>query len=68
MMHLGVMSHYALGSKYPIGGSGAIPRKMNAVVLAAGGRSFVDAPVDELLYTRGKVILFYYHYMLCASC
>ena len=53
MMHLGVMSHYVRGSKYPIGGSGAIPRKMNAVILAAGGRSFVDAPVGALLYARG---------------
>lgn len=33
MMHMGVMSHYSEGAIYPIGGSGAIPRKLNAVVL-----------------------------------
>ena len=49
MMHLGVMAHYALGSVYPVGGSGAIPRKLNAVVLEAGGRSFVQARVRSLL-------------------
>ena len=53
-MHLGVMTHYIKGSKYPVGGSGAIPRKMNAVILAAGGRSFVQAPVDGLIYAKGR--------------
>ena len=36
MMHMGVMAHYVEGSVYPVGGSGAIPRKLNAVVLEAG--------------------------------
>ncbi len=49
MMHLGVMSHYIDGSCYPVGGSGAVPRKLNSVVLAAGGRSFVQARVTSLL-------------------
>lgn len=48
MMHLGVMSHYSDGAVYPVGGSGAIPRKLNAVVLAAGGRSFTQATVEAL--------------------
>ena len=33
---MGVMAHYVEGSVYPVGGSGAIPRKLNAVVLEAG--------------------------------
>lgn len=49
MMHMGVMAHYCEGSVYPVGGSGAIPRKLNSVVLAAGGRSFVQARVQSLL-------------------
>ena len=49
MMHLGVMAHYANGSCYPVGGSGAIPRKLNATVIAGGGRSFVQARVEGLL-------------------
>ena len=32
---------------YPVGGSAAMPRKMNAVVRAAGGCSFVQARVQE---------------------
>ena len=42
MMHMGVMAHYLEGSTYPDGGSGAIPRKLNSVILQAGGRSFVQ--------------------------
>ena len=36
-LYLGVVSHYIEGSRYPIGGSGAIPRKMNNVIRAANG-------------------------------
>ena len=49
MMHLGVMSHYSDGACYPVGGSGQIPRKLNAVVIAGGGRSFTQASVTSLL-------------------
>ena len=35
-LYAGVFTHYINGSKYPAGGSGALPRKMNTVVRAAG--------------------------------
>ena len=44
------MNHYIHGSTYPVGGSGAIPRKLNAVVSAGKGRSFVQARVEGLLF------------------
>ena len=53
VMHLGVMAHYVNGSTYPVGGSGAMPRKMNTVVRAAGGCSFVMASVESLLVKEG---------------
>ena len=57
MMHMGVMTHYANGSCYPKGGSGALPRKMAHVVRAAGGTCFVQARVSSLLVdTRGRCI------------
>lgn len=49
----GVVAHYINGSTYPIGGSGAIPRKLNAVIRAAGGCSFVQGRVTELLTEDG---------------
>ena len=53
-MHLGVMSHYIDGAVYPDGGSGAIPRKLNNVIRAAGGRSFVQARVSDLIVKNGR--------------
>ena len=53
-MHLGVMGHYIDGAVYPDGGSGAIPRKLNNVIRAAGGRSFVQARVTDLLVKKGR--------------
>ena len=53
-MHLGVMSHYINGAVYPDGGSGAIPRKLNNVIRAAGGRSFVQARVTDLVVKNGR--------------
>ena len=53
-MHLGVMSHYINGAVYPDGGSGAIPRKLNNVIRSAGGRSFVQAKVTDLIVEHGK--------------
>ncbi|GMH48348.1 hypothetical protein TL16_g00272 [Triparma laevis f. inornata] len=50
LIQLGVMLHYMEGSTYPRGGSGAIPRKLNNVILAAGGKSFVHARCTELLF------------------
>ncbi|GMI01682.1 hypothetical protein TrST_g10383 [Triparma strigata] len=50
LIQLGVMLHYMEGSTYPKGGSGAIPRKLNNVIMAAGGKSFVHARVTELLF------------------
>ena len=52
LIQMGVMLHYAEGSTYPKGGSGAIPRKLNNVILAAGGKSFVHARVTELLFNK----------------
>ena len=49
MMHMGIMAHYSEGAVYPVGGSGEIPRKLNAVVLAGGGKSFTQATVESLL-------------------
>jgi len=54
-LYLGVIAHYITGAKYPRGGSGAIPRKMNAVVRAAGGVSFTQAYAKHLLVSNGKV-------------
>jgi all-trans-retinol 13,14-reductase len=53
MMHMGVMTHYINGSLYPNGGSGALPRKMNHVIRAAGGMSFVQSRVTSLLMGVG---------------
>ena len=53
-LYLGVIAHYINGSTYPVGGSGQIPRKMNAVVRAAGGCSFVQARVEGTLVEGGK--------------
>ena len=48
-LFLGVVAHYLQGSRYPVGGSGALPLAMNAVVRAAGGVTFVQARVAALL-------------------
>jgi all-trans-retinol 13,14-reductase len=50
LIQLGVMLHYEKGSTYPRGGSGAIPRKLNNVIRAAGGSAFVHARVSSLLF------------------
>jgi len=54
-LYLGVIAHYINGARYPIGGSGAIPRKMNAVIRAAGGVSFTQAYVNALVVENKKV-------------
>ena len=41
----GTISFYANGASYPRRGTGQIPRKLNATILAAGGISFVQARV-----------------------
>jgi all-trans-retinol 13,14-reductase len=51
LIQLGVMLHYAEGSTYPRGGSGQIPRKLNNVIKAAGGNSFVHAKCTSLLFS-----------------
>lgn len=53
MIQLGVMTHYMEGATYPVGGAGQIPRKMNAVIAAGGGCTFVKARVTELIYADG---------------
>lgn len=53
-LFLGVIGHYINGSTYPVGGSGAVPRKMGAVVRAAGGACFVQAKVQGLLMSGGR--------------
>ena len=50
-LYLGVVAHYLEGSRYPVGGSGAVPRKLAAVVRAAGGACFVQARVSALTLT-----------------
>eukprot|EP00750_Incisomonas_marina_P022304 INCI4963.1.p2 GENE.INCI4963.1~~INCI4963.1.p2 ORF type:complete len:629 (-),score=107.45 INCI4963.1:2815-4701(-) len=51
-LYMGVVAHYIGGSTYPVGGSGALPRKMNAVIRAAGGACFVQATVNGLLMSK----------------
>ena len=44
------MPHPSVGAKYPVGGSGAIPRKLNDVVLAGDGVSFTQVTVESLTF------------------
>ena len=49
MIHFGVMAHYIDGSVYPNGGSGSLVKKLNNVVIAGGGMSFVNAKVSSFI-------------------
>ena len=51
-LYAGVFTHYINGAKYPEGGSGALPRRMNTVVRATGGCTFVQARVNSLLMNK----------------
>ena len=55
-LYLGVVSHYLMGSCYPEGGSGAIPRKLNRTIRHAGGASFAMATVDSLLIENNQCV------------
>lgn len=52
----GTISFYMNGASYPRRGTGQIPRKLNATVLAAGGISFVQARVREVVIEKGRAV------------
>ena len=54
MIHFGVMAHYINGSVYPDGGSGTLVKKLNNVVIAGGGNSFVNACVSSFIINEDK--------------
>eukprot|EP01043_Picozoa_sp_COSAG02_P003501 COSAG02_NODE_86_length_39084_cov_17.815724_1_plen_609_part_00 len=54
LLFLGIVAHYLEGARYPVGGSGAMPRKMAAVVRAAGGATFMQANVSALHVSGGQ--------------
>ena len=56
MIHFGVMAHYINGSVYPDGGSSQLVKKLNNVVLAGGGQSFINAEVTDFIIGGNKCI------------
>ena len=53
VLGMGVIAHYAEGACYPVGGSGAIPRKLGVVVRAAGGCCFAQVETARVRVTFG---------------
>ena len=52
-IHAGIVAHYMEGAYYPIGGPQVISRALIPTITNAGGKVFVNAPVERLLLDNG---------------
>lgn len=54
VVHCSVMSHYANGGFYPMGGGGGIVKAMTNAIKKHGGKVRVEAPVKKILVENGR--------------
>ena len=54
-VHALIVDHYLRGAWYPVGGGGAIAQAIVPVIERGGGACVVNAEVEEILVSRGKV-------------